>query len=114
MAGTTAAAADTTRIEKIRVEASRSESTKGGYTPSGMPIENVALVYEVDLDDLDLWTASGARTAQERVESAAAADCKELGRVHPGSKPGDKECAKNAAREPLAKVQAAITAAEKK
>ena len=75
-------------LEEVKVEAFRSVGTKAaGRSVSGVPILDLSLSYGVSLADLDLSTASGARTAEERVNRAAQAACKEIGRQYPNATP---------------------------
>jgi UrcA family protein len=105
----TAAAADQ-KLQQVRVEATRIVTTDVGKSYSGVPVTNIALSYEVSLDDLDLSTYEGVAAAEKRINTAAAQACKELGSNHPNATPADAQCAKQAAHPALAKLhQAAAT-----
>jgi UrcA family protein len=101
------------RPEQIKVEASRIAVTQGGYTYSGVPIRKFSLSYEVNLDDLDLNSKAGVTAAEERVNNAAAAACKEISREYPSSQPANEKCTKTAAYEAMVKLHQAIAATGK-
>jgi UrcA family protein len=107
----TASAAEQ-KLEQVRVEATRIVTTDAGMSYSGVPVRNVALSYEVSLDDLDLSTSEGVATAEKRINTAAMDACKEIGSKHPSSTPEDAQCAKQAAHAPLAKLHKAVAASK--
>ena len=102
----TAAVADQ-KLQQVRVEATRIVTTDAGRSYAGVPVKNIALSYEVNLDDLDLSTSAGLATAEKRINTAAMAACKEIGSAHPESTPADAQCASAAARGPLAQLHKA-------
>ena len=103
----TAAVADQ-KLEQVRVEATRIVTTEAGRSYSGVPIRNISLSYEVSLDDLDLATTAGMAAAETRINTAAMEACKEIGGKAPNATPADAQCAKEAARAPLAKLHKAV------
>ena len=98
------------KLEQVRVEATRIVTSDAGKSYSGIPVKNIALSYEVSLDDLDLSTSEGVAAAEKRINAAAIDACKELGSKHPDATPADEKCAKSAARAPLAKLHKAAAA----
>ena len=84
-----------------------------GKTPSGIPIQDVSLSYGVSAADLDLAPAAGAEELEKRVNDAALAACKEVGRQYPLATPSDAECAKAAAKEAMVKARELVHAARK-
>lgn len=105
----TAAVADQ-KLQQVRVEATRIVATDAGRSYAGVPVKNIALSYEVNLDDLDLSTSNGLAAAEKRINTAALAACKEIGSAHPDSMPADVQCANAAARGPLAQLHKAAAA----
>ncbi len=100
--------------QEVRVEATRIVSKESAIRkPYGFPMKDLSLTYGVSLAGLDLATKSGAAEAEKRVNAAAHAACKEIGRQYPAATPSDDECARDAAKEAMAKVQQLIAAAEK-
>ena len=73
----------------------------------------MTLSYGVSLAGLNLATSSGATEAARRVTEAAKAACEEIGQGYPRATPSDKECARPATDEGMAKVHQLIAAAEK-
>ena len=53
---------------------------------------------------LDLATKAGAAGLERRVNDPALAVCREIGKQYPDSKPGDSECAKDAAKKAMVTV----------
>jgi UrcA family protein len=105
----TAAIADQ-KFPQVRVEATRIVATDVGRNYAGFPVKNIALSYEVSLDDLDLSTSTGLATAEKRINTAAEAACKEIGSAYPESMPADAKCATATARGPLAQLHKAAAA----
>jgi len=99
---------------EVTVQATRAVTTKlVGRTSSGIPIEEVSLSYRVSAADLDLASAAGAQQLEKRVNDAALAACKEIGRQYPTATPSDSECAKAAAKQAMDKAHELIHAASK-
>ncbi len=101
-------------LGEVMVQATRVVNTKLIGTSSGIPIIEVSLSYGVSVADLDLASHAGATELEQRVNGAAQAACKELGRQYPDSKPKDAECAKAAAAKAMVKVHQLVAAAVKK
>ena len=100
--------------QEIRVEATRIVSKESPIrTPYSFPMNDLSLAYGVSLAGLNLATKSGAAEAEKRVNAAALAACKEIGRQYPGATPSDAQCARDAAKEAMVKLQQLIAAAEK-
>jgi len=105
------------QIEGVDVEASRIVKEQVGTAVNLAPIYSISLSYRVSYADLDLGTTAGAAALEKRVQTAAAAACKEVRRVYPEADPGDSACAKQAVDEAMVSVRevvAAATAAPKK
>jgi len=100
--------------QEIKVQAKRAMNTKVvGRTSSGVPIVNVSLSYGVSVADLDLTSSSGAAEVARRVNDAAQAACKEIGRQYPDATPSERECTKSSADEAMVKVRELVAAAKK-
>jgi len=101
-------------VQEVQVQATRTVSKKDvGRSPSGVPIVDLSLSYGVNVADLDLSTHSGAKEAERRVNAAAVAACKELGRQYPGATPNDRDCSKEAAAKAMVTVNQLVADAEK-
>jgi UrcA family protein len=98
---------------EVQVQASRVVSKTVGTTASGVPIVDISLSYGVSAKDLDLTSHAGFMAMQKRINDAAQAACKELGRQYPDSTPSDTDCAKNAAAKAMVKVNALAAAGKK-
>jgi UrcA family protein len=99
------------QIEGVDVAASRIVKEKVGTAMNLAPIYSISLSYRVSYADLDLGTKAGAAALEKRVQTAAAAACKEVRRVYPESEPGDSACAKNAVDEAMVRVREVVAAA---
>jgi len=100
------------RVEATRI-VSKTSATAATPGPTGFPVKDLSLAYGVSLAGLNLATKSGAAEAEQRVNAAALAACKEIGRQYPDATPGEDECARDAAKKAMAKVQELVAAAEK-
>jgi len=101
-------------VQEVTVQATRAVNTKiVGHSSAGVPITALSLSYGVSLAGLNLATNSGAVEAQQRINDAALAACKELGRQYPDASPGDMECAKAAASKSMSALHELVVAAEK-
>jgi len=70
-------------LGEVTVQATRNVSTKlVGSTSSGIPIKEVSLSYGVSTAGLDLATVAGAEELDKRINDAALAACKEVGRQY--------------------------------
>jgi UrcA family protein len=99
----------------VTVQASRVVNAKTvGHTASGVPIVDVSMSYGVSAAGLDLVSHAGVVELEKRVNDAAHAACKELGRQYPESLPNDAECAKTAAEKAIVKVHELAAAAANK
>ncbi len=98
---------------EVTVQASRVIETHVGTTSSGFPILDVSLGYGVSTAGIDLSSHAGALQLEKRVNDAAMAACKELGRRYPGSTPSDKLCAKSASDKAMVRVHELEAAAVK-
>ena len=102
---------------EISVEAMRVTRTHVGQTTTGtpgIPIENVSMAYVVSTAGLDLSSQSGKQELRERVQHAAMAACKELGRQFPDATPSDADCAKIATNKAMAQIEKLEATASKK
>jgi len=99
------------KTEEVRVEASRIVKQDVGRTPTGIPLKEYSLSYEVSLDDLDLASSAGLAAANKRVNNAALEACKEIGKAAPYSRPNDDECAAAAAKPAIEKIRQAAASA---
>ena len=100
-------------VEGVIVKGSRMVVENIGRSPNGVPISEISLSYKVGYSDLDLGTTEGRVALEKRINDAARAACKEIGRLHPGSKPDDAGCAKAAVDEAMIRMRDAIAAAGK-
>lgn len=89
-------------LEEITVEATRMVDAK--------PVSRSSIV---NVKDLDLTSNVGLQELGKRIEHAAMAACKELGRQYPKSTPGDDECADSAAQKALDQFHERVNAAAK-
>ena len=96
----------------VTVRASRQVHTSAGTSESGLPLTRVSLSYQVAYGDLNLASAAGAATLEKRVNDAAVAACREVGRQAPGSTPDDAACSRQAAERAMATVHQLIAAAK--
>ncbi len=98
---------------EVRVEATRIVSKESAArSPIGFPMQDLSLTYEVSLAGLNLATKFGADEAERRVNAAALAACEEIGKQYPDAKPSEDECAKDAAKKAMVKIQQFVTTAE--
>src|ERR1039458_1615628 len=99
---------------QITVQATRNVSTKlVGSTSSGVPITEVSLSYGVSTAGLDLATVAGAEELDKRINDAALAACKELGRQYPKSTPDNTGCAEAAAKKAMVAAHELVHAANR-
>ena len=99
-------------IPEVNVQATRTVEAKViGRTTTGIPIKSVSLSYGVSTAGLDLSSVAGAQELERRVNDAALAACKEVGRQYPNATPSDVECAKDAAKTAMVKAHELIQAA---
>jgi len=108
---------DGTGNGEVRVEATRivskTSATAAIPGPAGFPVKDLSLAYGVSLAGLNLATKSGAAEAEKRVNNAALAACKEIGRQYPDATPSEDECARDAAKRAMVKVHELVATAEK-
>lgn len=84
-----------------------------GQTSTGVAIKSISLSYGVSIEGLDLASAAGAEELERRINDAALAACKEIGRQFPNATPSDPECAKAAAKNAMVRANELIQAAGK-
>lgn len=77
----------------------------------GAPIVNVALSREVRFDDLDLTTASGARTLRDRVRHTASVLCREIDQQYLVTEDDSHSCVSAALDDAMGQANAAIDGA---
>ena len=65
----------------------------------------MSLAYGVSTAGLDLSSKAGALQLEKRVNDAARAACKELGRRYPDATPSDALCAKSASEKAMVRVR---------
>ena len=106
-----ASGASPEQIEGVDVAASRIVKEQVGTAMNLAPIYSISLSYRVSYADLDLGTKAGAAALEKRVQTAAAAACKEVRRVYPEAEPGGSACAKNAVDEAMVRVHEVVAAA---
>jgi len=100
---------------EVTVQASRVVNQKlVGHTSAGIPIVDVSLSYGVSYAGLNLALHADVMELEKRVNDAAQAACKELGRKYPVSQQTDAECAKQAVDKAMAKVNELAAAASGK
>jgi UrcA family protein len=100
-------------LEGVNVEAARLVKENLGRAPSGAPINAISLTYRVSYADLNLATPGGAAALEKRVNEAAMAACKEIGKLYPLATPDDFACAKKASGDAMVKVKELVAAAGK-
>lgn len=101
-------------ISEVTVQAKRQiTATVTGRTASGVPITSYSISYGVKTADLDLTNPKGSDELMQRINDAALAACKEIGRQYPDAQPSDAECAKAAAKPAIDKAHAMIRAVSK-
>jgi UrcA family protein len=99
---------------EVKVEATRVLSKEtNSRGPTNFPMTDLSLAYGVSLAGLNLATKSGADEAEKRVNAAAAAACKEIGRQYPEATSSENQCVREAAKKAMAKVNELVLAAEK-
>jgi len=81
-------------IEEIVVTGRRIITRTVSRTPVGATLNEMTLSYRISYDDLDLRSSAGRSELERRVNDAALAACKEIGRVYPLAEPNDAECAR--------------------
>ncbi len=100
--------------QEVRVEATRIISTEAPVrSPIGFPMKDLSLTYGVSLAGVDLTTKEGVAEAEKRVNAAAVAACKEIGRQYPDATPSEDECATDASKKAMKKVQHLVATAQK-
>jgi len=98
---------------EVKVEATRILSKDTNIRgPANFPMTDLSLAYGVSLGGLNLATKSGATEAENRVNAAALAACKEIGRQYPDAALSENQCAKEAAKKAMVKVNELVAAAE--
>jgi UrcA family protein len=95
----------------VTVQASRVMKKDVGHTSSGIPIVDMSLSYGVTAVGLNLVKHADVVELEKRVNDAAHAACKELGRQYPDSTPGDAECARTAVSNAMPRVHELVAAA---
>jgi UrcA family protein len=98
-------------LPDVTVQGSRAVKAEVDHTDPW--ILKVSLSYDVSTAGLDLATPAGAKEFEKRVNDAALAVCKELGKQYPNSWPNDEGCAKAATHEAMGKVHKLEAAAAK-
>lgn len=91
--------------QAVTVQAQRFMATPVGRTYTGLPVVDVSLSYGVSVAGLDLKSAAGTAELERRVAGAARVACFELGREYPEATPAERECAKAAADQAMAKAR---------
>lgn len=83
-----------------------------GRTYSGIPIEVISLMRQVDYRDLDLATQSGVETLKGRIAETAKQACAQLDTLYPANgdplDPPDQDCVKSAFDDGIAHARVAI------
>jgi UrcA family protein len=102
-------------VDEVTIQAKRGVAAKVvGRTSSGIPVADLSLSYDVSAAGLDLASNAGAAEFAKRVNAAALAACRQIGREYPDATPGDEECARAAASEAMVKVRTLAAAAQSK
>jgi UrcA family protein len=102
------------QLDAINVMGTRSIDVQVERDTNGTASYKIfSLTYGVKIAGLDLTTAAGAADLEKRVNDAALAICKEIGRQYPESTPNDELCAKQAAKKSMVKAHQLIDAARK-
>jgi UrcA family protein len=102
-------------VEQVTVQANPGLTTKVvGRTSSGVPLVDISLSYGASAAGLDLASNAGAAELARRVNDAARAACREIGRRYPDATPSDAQCAKAAAGEAMVKARKVVAAAQSK
>jgi UrcA family protein len=102
-------------VEEVTVQGKRDLTTEVvGRTSSGIPLVNISLSDSASAAGLDLASSAGAAELARRVNAAARAACREIGRRYPDAEPGDAQCTEAAANEAMVKARKLIAAAQGK
>jgi UrcA family protein len=97
-------------VEIIIVTAPREVHKVVGRSPSGVPVEEISISYEVGIADLDLTTSSGLAELETRIGNAAKLACWALNKVTPLI-PTDPSCVTKAIASAADQKKQAITVA---
>lgn len=101
-------------IGEVTVKAKRViTATVTGRSATGVPITSYSVSYGVKTADLDLTNPKGSDELMQRINDAALAACKDIGRQYPNAQPSDDECAKAAAKPAIAQAHTMIRAVSK-
>ncbi|MBV6418312.1 MAG: hypothetical protein CMLOHMNK_03130 [Steroidobacteraceae bacterium] len=98
-------------VPGVQVQAMRIHKERVMDTSSPFPVDRITLSYHVSAKGLDLKTTAGEKALEKRVEDAASAACREIGRLYPLSEPGDYECSHITAHAAMPQVEAMVRAA---
>ncbi|HMK87901.1 MAG TPA: UrcA family protein [Steroidobacteraceae bacterium] len=92
-------------LKEVTVQAKRMLTTQiVGRTATGIPITQISMSYTVSLAGVDLSTQAGVQEIENRINDVALTACKDISSKYPTAEPSDAECAKIAAKKPLAQL----------
>ena len=95
-------------LEVVTVEAAREATV--GRTSTGVPIKEITIKSKVSYADLDLTTATGALSLENRIRETATSSCKEIKVDYPAAGSTDATCIKNAVDGAMVQARKAIDA----
>jgi UrcA family protein len=101
-------------LTQVTVTATRPVREVVGKNTVGADIELISMSGAVKYSDLDIATRVGATALENRVKAAAKAECEELDKHYPLTTPDADRCTKEAIRNAMPGMHAAMAAAEKK
>lgn len=105
------AAAFADEVPGVQVQAMRIHKERVMDTSSPFPVDQITLSYRVSAKGLDLKTTAGEKALRKRVEDAASAACREIGRLYPLSEPDDFECSRITAHAAMPQVDQMVRVA---
>jgi len=103
-----AGAASAQPMEVVTVEAAR--SAPSGQSSYGVPIREVTLKSRVSYADLDLTSATGALTLENRIKDTAKATCEQIKPDIPAEGSSTEKCIKDAVDGAMKEAQKVIAA----
>jgi UrcA family protein len=101
-------------LTQVTVTATRPTTQVAGKSTIGADVQVISMSGTVKYSDIDIATRAGAAVLETRVKAAAKAECEELDKHYPLTTPDADRCTKEAVRNAMPGMHAAIDAAEKK
>ena len=101
-------------LTQVTVTATRPTTQIAGRSTIGADVQIISMSGTVKYSDIDISTRAGAAALENRIRAAAKAECEELDKHYPLTQPDSDHCTKEAVRNAMPGMHAAIDAAEKK